>query len=155
MAIKINLANLGEGSEEIDFAAGAKELGLDEALIKDKLLITAEVFKVSNQVDMRINIRGKFRLTCDMCLDDFEKPFEKEFELVFVQRSPREEIVDTDYIKTYNPFMKTIDITEDIREYTLLAVPMKKLPAENQDGTCSWCGRTKEQWSSFIRKEEE
>jgi uncharacterized metal-binding protein YceD (DUF177 family) len=155
MAIKINLASLGEGSELFDFIAGPKELGLDDNLIKDKLFITADVFKVSNQVDMRINIKGKFRLACDMCLDEFEKPFEKEFELVYVQKSQREEILDNDYIKTYNPFMKTIDITEDVREYTLLAVPMKKLPEENTDGTCSWCGKTKEYWNSYIKKEEQ
>jgi len=154
MAIKINLATLGEGNEVFDFIAGPRELGLDEGLIKDKLSISADVYKVSHQVDMKISVSGKFNLACDRCLDVYEHSFEKEFELVFLQKTARNNIVDNDYIKTYNPFMKTIDITEDVREYILLTVPMKKLPAENTDGTCSWCGRSREYWSNIINSEE-
>jgi uncharacterized protein len=154
MAIKINLAALGEGSQVIDFISSPKELGIDEGLIPGKLNISADILKVSHQVDMKINISGKFHLACDMCLEIYEMEFRKNFELVFVQKTAREGIIDNDYIKTYNPFTKDIDITEDIREYVLLAVPMKKLPAENADGTCSWCGKTKDYWDNFIKKEE-
>ena len=51
--------------------------------------------------------------------------------------------------------MKSVDITSDIKESIILSVPMKKLPSENPDSSCSWCGKTKEYWSSIIIDEEE
>jgi uncharacterized metal-binding protein YceD (DUF177 family) len=154
MAIKINLGTLGEGSQVFEFVVGPKELDLDTALIKDKLNISADILKVSRQVDMKVTVIGKYKLVCDRCLETFELPFEKDFELVFVQKSGREGNFDNDYVKIYNPFMRSIDITEDVREFVLLGIPMKKLPGEKLDGTCSWCGRSKDYWKNYLKFEE-
>ena len=40
--------------------------------------------------------------------------------------------------------------TNDIKEMVLLAIPMRQVPEEKQDGSCSWCGKTKEYWHQFI-----
>jgi hypothetical protein len=32
---------------------------------------------------------------------------------------------------------------------------MRQVPEERQDGSCSWCGKTKEYWHQFIVDEEE
>jgi uncharacterized metal-binding protein YceD (DUF177 family) len=50
--------------------------------------------------------------------------------------------------------MKTIDITNDVREFILLSVPMRKVPAETDTGACSWCGKTEEYWKSLIQDKE-
>jgi uncharacterized protein len=155
MAIRINLGTLKEGSQVLDFESDYKELGLDESLIKDKLKISINLSKVTHQIDMKLSLKGWLKLSCDRCLEVFEKELNTGFELVFVQKSHRESSFDDGYVKTFNPFMKTIDITEDIREYILLSIPMKHLPAENPDGTCSWCGKSGEYWKNFIKEEEE
>ncbi|MCI0450723.1 MAG: DUF177 domain-containing protein [Chlorobi bacterium] len=155
MAIKINIASLKEGSQELELIAGVKEIGLDEKLIKENLLINLELYKLVHQLDINVKISGVMKMECDRCLEVFEKPFEAKFELVYVQKSPREEAIDDDYIRTYNPVMKTIDITNDIKEIVLLSVPMKKLPPEKNDGSCSWCGKPKNYWDNIIIDEEE
>jgi len=71
-----------------------------------------------------------------------------------VQKSQREEAFSDDYIRTYSPFMKTVDITNDIKEYILLSIPMRRVPAETSEGVCSWCGKTKEYWRNLIKEEE-
>jgi uncharacterized metal-binding protein YceD (DUF177 family) len=158
MAIKINVGVLKDGSQTVDFISDAKEIGIDESLIKDRIYISADVFKTSNQIDLDVVLSGIFKLTCDRCLEIFEVPFENKFELVYVQKSGIESAggrqTDTDYIRPYNPFMKSIDITKDVRDFTLLAVPMKKLPAENSDGSCSWCGKSKDYWKDLIVDED-
>ena len=153
MAIRINLGTLKEGSQVLEFESDSKEIGLDESIIKDKLNISINLSKVAHQIDMNIFLKGWLNLTCDRCLEIFEKELNSSFELVFVQKSQRESSFDDGYVKTFNPFMKTIDITGDIREYILLSIPMKHLPEENPDGTCSWCGKSKEYWKNFIKEE--
>ena len=150
MAIKINIGSLNDGSQVLDLISDCKEIGLDEGLLKDPLNIKLELFKTTHQLDIKTELEGTIFLVCDRCLEKFEKPFSTEFELVFVQKSPREEEINEDYIRTYSPHMKSVDITNDIKEAVILTVPMKKLPEEKSDGSCSWCGKTKEYWKEII-----
>jgi uncharacterized protein len=155
MAIKINISSLNDGSQVLELKTDAKELGIDEEMLDGYAELSIELFKTVHQLDVKADISGKFRLVCDRCLEDFSRDFNSEFELVFVQQTSREEEINEDYIRTYSPHMKSVDITEDIKESIILAVPMKKLPAEKPDGSCSWCGKTKEYWSSILIDEEE
>jgi uncharacterized metal-binding protein YceD (DUF177 family) len=154
VAIKINIGTLNDGTHEIEMIADAKELGLETGIIKDKLNIFLELFKTTNQVDLKIRLKGYFILACDMCLETYEQPFDNDFELVFVQQTSREEKFDDDYVKSFSPNMKTIDVTDDIRQFVLLSIPMKHTPPFKDDGTCTWCGKTKKYWDSFLKKED-
>ena len=150
MAIKINIGTLNEGSQILELKSDAKELGLDENLLNDDVTVKLELFKTSHQLDIKTSVNCIINLECDRCLENFRMPLKTGFELVFVQQNPREEEIDEDYIRSYSPHMRTVDITTDIKESILLSQPMKKIPAEKPDGSCSWCGKTKEYWSSFI-----
>ena len=150
MGIKINIGSLNDGSQTLDITSDAKELGLPEGFIKDTLYIKLDLFKTTHQLDLKVNIRGIIFLECDRCLENFEKAFSTSFELVLVQQSSREEAINEDYIRTYSPHMKSVDITTDIKEAVILTVPMKKLPDEKPDGSCSWCGRTKDFWKDIL-----
>lgn len=150
MAIKIGISSLNEGSQAIELKSDENELLLPQGILKGPLDVKLDLFKTSNQLDLKVSLKGIILLECDRCLDNFEQNFNSKFELVFVQKSHREEEINEDYIRTYSPHMRTIDITNDIKEAVLLAVPMKKLPGEKPDGSCLWCGRTKEFWDGIL-----
>ncbi len=150
MAIKFNIGSLNDGSETLELISNEKELGLDEGFLKEPLSINLELFKTTHQLDLKANIKGTIFLECDRCLDRFEKKFETSFELIFVQQTHREEAFSEEEIRTYSPHMKSVDITTDIKEAVILTVPMKKLPDEKPDGSCSWCGRSKEFWKDIL-----
>jgi uncharacterized protein len=154
VAIKLNIGSLKEGSQQLELYSDAREIRLDEKLLKGNLLIVIDLFKATHQLDLKVKISGVMNLVCDRCLDVYEQPFESVFEIVFVQKSEREEVINDDYIRSYSPYMKTVDITNDIREYVLLSVPMRKVPAENPEGVCTWCGKTEDYWKSLIQDEE-
>ena len=158
MSIKINIGSLKEGGQQIELETDAAELRLEESSgwqSKGNIKVLLDLFKTTNQLDIKANIRGLLQLECDRCLDLYEKPLEQNLELVYVLKSPREESVNDDYYRTYDPNMRTIDITNDIKEMIVLAVPMKRVPFEKEDGSCSWCGKTREYWQQFIVDEEE
>lgn len=155
MAIKINIASLNDGSQQLEFVSDSKELELGDNFVKDPVHIVLDLYKTVYQLDVKILIKGVLLLTCDRCLDEFELPFESRIELIFVQKSSREEEINEDNIRSYFAHMRVIDITNDIKETIILASPMKKLPAESEEGTCSWCGKTKEYWSNLIVEKDE
>ncbi len=150
MAIKINISSLNEGSQTLELLSDEKEIGLAEGLLKEPLSVKLELFKTTHQLDIKSEINGTIFLECDRCLEKFEKNFLTSFELVFVQQLHREEEFNEDYIRTYSPHMKTVDITNDIKESVILTIPMKKLPVEKPDGACSWCGRSKDFWNDIL-----
>lgn len=154
MSIKINIGSLNDGEHNMEFISSPGELGLDRKLIDGNITIEAAFFKAANQLDLRATATGKFNLECDRCLDEFAMPFETKFEIVFVQQHEREEKIDEDNVKSYSRNMTTVDITNDIKEYILLSVPMKKAPVQNDDGTCTLCGRGKDYWKQYIKEEE-
>lgn len=150
MAIKINIGSLNDGSQTLDIQSDEKELGLNEGFLKEPLQVKLELFKTHHQLDIKADISGIIFLECDRCLDKFEKKFNTSFEIIFVQQTHREEAFSEEEIRTYSPHMKSIDLTTDIKEAVILTVPMKKLPDEKPDGSCSWCGRTKEFWKDIL-----
>ena len=150
MAIKINIGSLNDGSQTLDIQSDEKELGLEEGFLKEPLQVKLELFKTHHQLDKKVDISGIIFLECDRCLDKFEKKFNTSFEIIFVQQTHREEAFSEEEIRTYSPHMKSIDLTTDIKEAVILTVPMKKLPDEKPDGSCSWCGRTKEFWKDIL-----
>lgn len=149
MAVKIDIGEISEGSRQLEILTGPKELGIDEIQIKDKISVTLDVLKTQSQIDLNVMVEGLLKLTCDRCLETYEQPFETAFELVFVQKTKEEIIAQDDYIKAFSPFTKSLDITNDLREYILLAIPMRKVPPEKNE-KCSWCGRSNEMWKSDI-----
>ena len=158
MSIKINIGSLKEGSQQIELETDPAELTLEKSTgwrTKGNVKVILDLFKTANQLDIKAKIIGLLELECDRCLDFYEKPIERVFELVYVLKSPREEPVNDDYYRTYDPNMRTIDITNDIKEMVVLAVPMKRVPQEKEDGSCTWCGKTKEYWHLFIVDKEE
>ena len=150
MAIKINIGSLNDGSEVLELSSDEKELGLDEGFLKEPVSIRLELFKTTHQLDLKANIQGTVFLECDRCLEKFEKNFDTSFELIFVQQTHREEAFSEEEIRSYSPHMKSVDLTTDIKEAVILTVPMKKLPVQKPDGSCSWCGRTKEFWKDIL-----
>jgi len=155
MSIKINIGSLNDGGQQLEMDTDSAELGLEKNLVNGRVHILLDLFKANNQLSVKAKISGLFGFECDRCLELFDKPFEQDLEIVYVQKLHREEEFDDDYMRTYNPGMKTVDITNDIKEMVMLAVPMKRIPAEKPDGSCSWCGKTKEYWQQFIVDEEE
>ena len=150
MAIKFNLGNKKESLQTLELISDEKELGIGEGFLKEPLAICLELFKTTHQLDLKANINGTIFLECDRCLEKFEKKFNTSFQLIFVQQTHREEAFSEEEIRTYSPHMKSVDITTDIKEAVILTVPMKKLPDEKPDGSCSWCGRTKDFWKDIL-----
>jgi len=156
MSVKIDISSFKEGSHSFQIFSDAADLNLNDNLINDLIIINIELLKSANQLDIKISVSGNMNLECDKCLESFVKPFKNEFELVYIQKSRRDfdDSYDED-LRFYNPWIKYIDITDDIKQSVVLAVPMKCVPGENETGECLHCGRTQNFWKNILLDEEE
>lgn len=102
------------------------------------------LLRTQRGVLVRGDLWSEFELTCGRCLSTFEHPLKISFE---------EEYLQTVDINSGLPFQPSgepgsftidehhvIDLTEAIRQYALLAVPMKPLCREDCAGLCQECG---------------
>ena len=150
MAIKINIGALSDGSQQIELLTDYKELNLEKDFLNGPINIFLDLYKTVHQLDVKVKITGSLNLECDRCLEIFENDFQTAFEIVYVQKALREDEIDEEYIRSYDPSMQTIDLTKDIKETVILSVPMRKVPEEKEDGSCTSCGKTQDYWSSIL-----
>ena len=110
-------------------------------------LVEGEVslVRTNRSILARIKLRAEVGLTCSRCLSTFISPLALDFEEEYIPtidiisgvRLPRPEEPGTFVIDERH----IIDLTEAIRQYAEIAVPMKPLCREICAGLCQQCGK--------------
>ena len=91
------------------------------------------------------NLHTGLELTCSRCLRVFDYPMDIAFEEEYIQTIDINSGLPLDSSEEIGAFAidehHEIDLSEAIRQYALLAVPMKPLCQEKCAGLCPECGR--------------
>jgi uncharacterized protein len=153
----LNIASLKEGEHFVEFLEKPSVFNLsDDVEFLSDVYVKVTVVKTYHQIDLEVSFECLVRFLCDRCLDPFEYKLQNTFELVYkfdftrkqklshkVERyldlNEREEIEDDDF-RLISEHTRDLDITNDLRDYILLSLPMRKVPDE-VDGMCSVCHR--------------
>jgi uncharacterized protein len=136
--MKINISKLPEGEKQYELTGSPLELGLESAFC-DKVVARVTVEKSSRQLFLHANVEAKARFRCDRCLDDFETTIAASFRSVYVWDDDGSEEDEEVHILPHEA--NVIDLSEDVKEYLQLAVPLKTLCKEECAGLCSYCGK--------------
>jgi len=141
--MKIKLANIYDGLNNLQFETGAAELGFDKDeeklfLFPEKIEIHVEVQKLSDKYFIKAHIITNARYVCDRCLTDFQKKLKSKFQLVYSKETRNKFEDDVYRFLEENAF--EIDLTDDVRENLLLVLPMKHVCSEECKGLCLKCG---------------
>jgi uncharacterized protein len=139
--MKIKISNLANGTYDYLFEDKIDEIKITEPYFgnyKTKAVLT----KFENQMilDTKTNISAK--LICDRCAIEFKTEIQSIYRMVYLFESEipesEKEKVEINYIHSET---EMIDISEDVRDYAMLAVPMKKLCNDECRGLCYHCGK--------------
>ncbi len=144
--MKIIISNLADGEHLYAFDEDAEIFSLGDYTVKDKILVNVRLVKSNRQVHAAVNFNCNFVFPCDRCTEDFEMNIAGNFEAVYKYSRDPEELGSGEggNIFFIAPEKNFIDLTELVREYILISLPMRKAPAET-DGKCSYCGKTEEE----------
>ena len=153
--MKINISNLKDGEHIFDFKEAPEVFGIESVKLDSEVDIHVVLYKMVNQFNLKITLSGDAILECDRCLDNYRTKFGNEFELIykydFGNDEDKEGTPEDDNFKYISPHTHTIDLTEDVRDYIILGIPMRKVP-EEIDGICTVCNRNID---DLLNKKEE
>ncbi len=144
--MKINISNLSEGIHDYEFEEDPSAIELDERFSKP-VSVKVELEKRRRQLFLtgHVNTFGEF--VCDRCLDSFTREIRADYRMAYVyeikgsERVGRSEDPEAgDEVTVIHESTNEIDISKDVREFLLLAVPMKLLCKDDCAGLCGKCG---------------
>ncbi|MBK9097830.1 MAG: DUF177 domain-containing protein [bacterium] len=139
--IKIKVSSLSNGTYDYDFEGKASDIDIFEPYVGNYQVKVA-LTKFDNQIilDSKTGITGNF--ICDRCAKEFQTEIISNFRMVYLFRvSSDDSDNEKEEVVILHPDTDKIELDKDVRDYALLAVPMKKLCSEDCKGLCSKCGK--------------
>lgn len=154
--MKINVVNIKDGEHNFDFKEKL-DFNYEGVTLPSDIEVNAVLYRSAGQVTINAVIKGKYILTCDRCVEDYETEFEIPFFMVYKLEYDEEALKDNedDSIRFVSPKTVFIELDQDVIEYIILAIPMKHAPETKKD-VCTLCGKNmKELFPAIEEKREE
>jgi len=143
----IRVPDLKEEARQLEFFEPAAALntqvnaspGADDQHFARDLAVVAEIYRSEHDVHFQGSIEGGVRATCARCLEEFERPLQREFRFVILPRQAATDDSDDDEgVDHYSG--DALDLSPLVREQALLALDSMPLCSESCRGLCAGCG---------------
>jgi uncharacterized protein len=150
--MKIQVAGLSEGVHQFHFDVQASELGLGEQFSDVHTDVSLD--KAPNQIVLSVAVHTAADFTCDRCTEPFESRLDAKYRMHYIWNDEDASQYDVAEVQVIPKGGTIIDITEDVRQTVLIAVPLKLLCREDCLGLCPHCGKDLNQGPCGCRSEE-
>ena len=134
----IKISNLSEGEHNFVFEDKVDVLDLGKPFY-GKYKSSVILNKLHDQLILSVTSDFKVKYECDRCGKSFKSSLTSDYKMVYLMNEAQLE-TDSINISYLSRTADKIDTTNDVREFALLSVPMKKLCKENCKGLCPKCG---------------
>lgn len=132
--ITIQTAGLKDGVYEFSFDQMASEVQLPENFT-ERVKVAVRVEKLRQRYILAVEAESSGHYPCDRCLEDILVPVKVLFELLCTtDMNEIRQIGEEEEVKPLDPNDNQIDLTEEVRQYLLLNVPLRKICGEAADG---------------------
>lgn len=139
--MKLHLPTYPQGIHEITEELEATELELNPDEFAHKVHVFVRLDRHDPYFDLRIKVNTTAFAECDRCLSECDVKIESENPLLFVAgHAPAGDMVDDDDITYIKPGTIELDLTDDLRDFLILAYSGRHLCSENCQGLCEKCG---------------
>jgi len=110
----------------------------DQHFARD-LTVVAEIYRSERDVHFEGSVEGEVTATCARCLDEFERPLQRDFRFVILPRPEgRDDEEDDEGVDHYSG--DDLDLTPLVTEQALLALDSMPLCTPDCRGLCAGCG---------------
>jgi uncharacterized protein len=138
--MKIQVGGLSEGVHEYSFRVAPAELGLSSEF-RDAVDVKATLEKTSRQLLLRGSVATTAEVECDRCVALIREPIGSGYQMHYVWEETDAERIDPSEVQVLLPGQTVIDLSDDVRQTVLLALPLKHVCREDCKGLCPHCGR--------------
>lgn len=125
----IKISNLTNGVHRYEFECVASDFAdewIDTERFSAPIFITATLTKAMTEIIVELSVSTVASLQCDRCLAPISKRLSGDYRILFLQSAKAANDSDDD-VRVLSKNETHIDLTLDIRETLLLAVPMKNV----------------------------
>lgn len=136
--MKIQVGGLSEGVHQFHFDVQPVEIGLGEEFSEVHADVALD--KTPNQIALHVAVHTAAGFTCDRCTAPFASPVNASYRMHYIWNDEDASQYDVAEVQIIPQGSKIIDITEDVRQTVLIAVPLKLLCREDCLGLCPQCG---------------
>jgi uncharacterized protein len=150
--MKIQISSLSEGIHHYMFKVRASELELGEQF-HEMLTVHATLDKTPTQILLTANIHTQGRFECDRCVAPFTASLAPSYAIVYINEGSDTAHLDPSEFQVIPSGANIIDITEDVRQTILIAVPLKLLCSEQCKGLCPTCGKNLNEGACSCKEE--
>lgn len=133
----IKISNLTNGVHRHEFECVASDFAddwIDTERFSGQIFITVTLTKAMTEIVVELSVKTIATLQCDRCLAPISKKLSGDYRILFLKSADAEKDCDDDDVRVLSKNETHIDLTRDVRETLLLAVPMKNVC---QEGTCA------------------
>jgi uncharacterized protein len=148
----IKISNLSEGFHNFDFDNDIHDIGLADPFFGN-FNAKIKLGKSHNQIILNVHLVLNANFDCDRCGINYNKILETDFQLVYLFEKAAAG-ADSLNIIYLHPDADKINISSDLRDYAMLAIPMKNLCIEDCQGLCYKCGKNLNEGSCNCEKTE-
>ncbi len=137
--MKIKISNLKDGIHNFSFDEPIKNIGLEKPFIGN-VLVDIELNKIHNQIVLNAKLTLNTNFDCDRCNKNFNSILNNEYKMVYLIGTKPEdsESINLTYLSAE---ADKIVLDNDLRDFALLTIPMKKLCKDDCKGLCPKCGK--------------
>jgi len=136
----IKIAGLGDGVHQYEFDEAIGEIGLEKPFVGN-FKLDAELNKARNQIVLKAGLTLNAEFECDRCGSQYQSVLKTDFQMVYLFGSIPEDNNEELNIVYLPHDADKINMKNEVKDYAILAIPMKKLCQENCKGLCPVCGK--------------
>ncbi len=137
--MKVEISHLPNGVHDLDVVGEPADFELeDSGGFKNEIQVQLKLDKKSDSVYLQLSAKTKIRLDCDRCLDEFEENIAAQARIIFTRDASLGD--NNDEVRDLELNQAELDITNDVHDLLLLAVPIKSLCKSDCKGLCPHCG---------------
>lgn len=148
--LKIRVSGLSNGVHEYHFSTDPSNVGLGENFTVP-VEVDADLDKTTAQLYLKARIRTGGLFSCDRCVEEFTQMIISSYALFYVYNELDTGKHQPEEIQILAPDTLYLDLTEDVRQMTMLSVPLKLLCREDCKGLCPQCGTNRNERSCTCK----
>lgn len=136
--MRIKISGLENGTYNYDFEDDIDKIDLTEPLF-GKCSTKVVLNKFDDQIILEASSCAGANFICDRCGTEFNRTVKSKYKMIYLLRSIEDakEEINITYLP---PDTHIIDLSNDVRDYMILSIPMKRLCKEDCKGLCIKCG---------------
>ncbi len=142
--MKIAISKLKEGEHNYHFDFRRTDVGLEDGYGYDfEIHLDVRLTKMGDEYLVQGRVRTRANFVCDRCAEPYVAEIDDRMTVLYTLSDkilPPEEERKFDEIRRIDPETLEIDISDDVRQTLILAIPLKKLCSEDCKGLCPHCG---------------